>query len=99
MLKLNKQILRKLKSLGATHYSIAKNFSFPHQNEISSFHFFSSDKPTSFGAYHELATFVPSLHISELGKLTGFHETNRLNALDTEIKPIPSIKASIAHAQ
>tara|TARA_Y100001934_G_C12334719_1_gene766964 strand:+ start:1235 stop:1579 length:345 start_codon:yes stop_codon:yes gene_type:complete len=86
---LNKSIIRRLETLGVTHYSIAKNFDFPHQDKVSSVHFFTSDIPNSSGGLPEAAHFIPDLHIPDFGALTGFHETHRPNAIDTDVMPLP----------
>jgi len=88
---LSTNICRQITLLGATHYSLAKNYNKPYQHSVSSIHFFTSNVPDHSGALPEIAYFIPDLHSRELGALSGFKEISRLNSIDNvDVKPIPS---------
>jgi len=88
LFELTESMILRLKALGATHFSFARNYNNPNQHIISSVHFFSSDKliPAStqnaLKGLQEVAYFSPDMHSHALGKLSGFNECKRINGID-----------------
>lgn len=74
----------RLAELGATHFSLARNFDKHQANSVSSVHFFSGDKADDNGALDEVAYFSPDMHSPNFGPLSGFNEISRKNGQDVE---------------
>ena len=85
---LNDTMIAMLVKLNATHYSIAKNYGRPYQNQISSFHFFTSNIANEKNCYPECAYFMPDMNSISLGKLSGFNIISRPNGIDTDLTPL-----------
>lgn len=81
--ELTDEILERLINLGATVCSISKNYDEPNKNKVSSIHFFKDDKIID-GCLQEVAYFIPDLHSSRFGNMSGFNEVNRKNGLDLD---------------
>jgi hypothetical protein len=85
---LNDKIINELKKLGATHYSQAFNYDKPHENNVSSIHFFTSNENNQNNGFPECAHFIPDMHSVSLGELSGFSICHRLNNFDTNLLPL-----------
>jgi hypothetical protein len=82
---LNNEMIALTLKLNVTHYSIAKNYDHPNNNQVSSIHFFTGDIPDEKNCFPECAYFIPSMHSNRFGALSGFSVINRPNGLDTKL--------------
>ncbi|URC15345.1 hypothetical protein GD1_221 [Paraglaciecola Antarctic GD virus 1] len=86
---LNTPILKQLIKLGVTHYSLAKNYGKPNQDQVSSVHFFTSDVPDDAGGYPEVAYMIPDFVDTFLPErkqtLIGFSKITRTNHFDINL--------------